>query len=106
MTMMKKQRLIAFFLLLSMSFSMLHAYVIDELDTHPCTASEYVHNFTADSDCQSEDICHLHHFFHIAFLLPLTQSVVTHKHFRQIPQSTQKIYDFNSHNNFLKPPIL
>ena len=36
-----------------MSFTILHAYVIEALDTHPCHVSEYVHDFNDNSDMVS-----------------------------------------------------
>ena len=88
-----------------MSFSIVHAYVIEALDTHPCQASEYVHDFNDNSDMENDDICHIHHFFHIVYILPDVYVELLHKNFGEKPSSNSKTYEYNSLNNLLKPPI-
>ena len=103
-----KNRLLTFLLLLSMSFNIAHAYVIEALDTHSCHVSEYVHDINdnlKNDTAEDDDICHIHHFFHIAFILPEINSELLHEVFTLKPYSNTKTYEFNSYDNFLKPPI-
>jgi len=104
---MKKKALILL-LLISMSFSALHALVIEAMDTHLYTQSEH---FLSDKTMvQNEgvdevDICHIDHLFHIAFILPDLVLRLDTKHFSQTPRSVNTIYEYKSYDNFLKPPI-
>ena len=101
-----KNRLLTLFLLFSIGFNVAHAYVIEVLDTHSCHVSEYVHEVNdTENTVVDDDICHLHHFFHIAFILPEIKNELRHKGFTQKPYSNTKTYESNSYNNFLKPPI-
>ncbi|MEN4045659.1 MULTISPECIES: hypothetical protein [Sulfurimonas] len=100
-----KKRLLTFVLLLSMSFNILHAYAIEVLETDPCQVSEYVHEFSNNSETADNCICQLHHCFHIAFILPEINIPFARENFSQKPYSNIKIYEFNSYDNFLKPPI-
>ena len=90
-----------------MSFNIAHAYVIEALDTHPCHVSEYVHNMNDNlsNDMADDDICQIHHFFHIAYILPEIKSELSHESFTLKPYSNTKAYEYNSYDNFLKPPI-
>ncbi len=88
-----------------MGFNVVHAYVIEALDTHPCQVSEYVHDVSGSSEIADDDICHLHHFFHIAYILPEIDVKLSHKTFDVKPYSNIRIYEYNSYDNFLKPPI-
>ncbi|MBA1433264.1 MAG: hypothetical protein FAF04_06695 [Epsilonproteobacteria bacterium] len=101
-----KTRILTLFLLLAMSFSIGHAYVIEAFDTHPCQVSEYVHEIgDTTASATGEDICHLDHFFHIATILSEANFLFSRKSFAQQPHSNTKRYEYNSYNNFLKPPI-
>ena len=102
-----KNKVFTLFLLLFMSLNVVHAYVIEMLDTHSCHVSEYVHNIndTLKSDAVEDDICHMHHFFHIVFILPETIHEPSEKGFTQKPYANTKTYEYNSYDNFLKPPI-
>ncbi len=88
-----------------MSFSVVHAYVIEVLDAHPCQVSEYVHDLNNESEIADDGICHLHHFFHIAYILPEVDVKLSHKTFDAKPYSTITLYEYNSYDDFLKPPI-
>ncbi len=89
-----------------MSFSVLHAFVIEALDTHACQVSEYVHDMSDQTEEFSEgDICHIDHFFHISFIIPELQIELCYQNFSQKPLSRNKIYEYSSYDNFLKPPI-
>lgn len=88
-----------------MGFNVVHAYVIEALDTHPCQVSEYVHDVSGSSEIADDDICHLHHFFHIAFILPTVSFKFSQDNFTQNPFSKSSLYEYDSSKNFLKPPI-
>jgi hypothetical protein len=101
-----KKKLLTLFLLLSMSFSVLHAFVIEALDTHSCEVSEYVYELSEQVyEVTEDDICHLDHLFHISFIIPQLQVAFLCQNPSQKPSSTDKIYEYNSYDNFLKPPI-
>ncbi len=101
-----KNRLLTFFLLCSICFNIAHAYVIEVLDTHSCQVSEYVHEVNdIENVVADDDICHLHHFFHIAFILPETNVILSRENFAAKPYANNKKYEYNSTKNFLKPPI-
>ena len=103
---MKTRKIVNFLVLLAMSFSTLHAYAIDLLDSDHCEVSEYVQEFSQPGDHdQSGDICQIHHEFHIAFVMPEVTIIPTEPHFSSAPMSTLAIHDFTSLKNFLKPPI-
>ena len=100
-----KNRLLTLLLLFSMSFNIAHAYVIAVYDTHPCQVGEYVHEFQDAHGIETDDICHLHHFFHMAFILPSTQLILSHEDLKTQRATENMHYKYNSHKNFLKPPI-
>ncbi len=100
-----KNRLLTILLLFSISFNIAHAYMIDALDTHPCQVNEYVHEFHDDSNIPADDICSLHHFFHIAFILPEIDDLVISEYLTTKPSTKAQHYKYNSYKNFLKPPI-
>ena len=88
-----------------MSFQVLHAYVIDALDTHSCEVSEYVIEFSQPiSDDITGDICNIHAEFHTAFLIPQNTFLPKDCTLSEVPQSFIKIYEFTSNQNLLRPP--
>jgi hypothetical protein len=101
------KRLLTLLLLLVMGFNIAHAYVIEVFDTHPCSMSEYVHdiNDVLQNDMTESDICHIDHFFHIAFILPELEISLSRSNFAHLPFSNIQRYEYNSYDNFLKPPI-
>ena len=103
MTMQK--RLLTLFLLLSISFNILHAYVIEAYDTHPCQVTGYIDEFHTPENVPTDDICHLHHFFHIAFILPEVILHVPKQHISKQYLLENKHFKNDSHQEFLKPPI-
>ncbi len=103
---MKKNRLLIFLLLLAMSFQVLHAFVIDALDTHSCKVSEYVIEFSQPiSDDITGDICNIHSSFHNVFLLPNWVQTVSKINISQKPFTTCFSYEFSPYNKIVKPPI-
>ena len=103
---MKTRKIVNFLVLLAMSFSTLHAYAIDLLDSDHCEVSEYVQEFSQPGDHdQSGDICQIHHEFHIAFVMPEVTPMPNELKFSGAPFSTSAKHDFQSLKNFLRPPI-
>jgi hypothetical protein len=101
-----KKRLLTFLLLLSMSFLSLHAFVIEALDTHPCSVSEYLHEINeAAHETTEGDICQIHHHLHISFVVPEFYRGILYESHSQNPSSTDKLYEYHLQKNFLKPPI-
>jgi hypothetical protein len=101
-----KNRLLTLFLLLSLSLNIVHAYVIEAFDTHSCQVNEYVHEFNESSEMADDDICHIHHFFHTAFIVPINEDFISEIKIEDRPLATQSSYTYNNLENFLKPPIL
>jgi len=105
----KKGKLVTFVLLFAISFSTLHAYAIDFLDTNQCSASEYVEEIANESthhDYKSGDVCSVHYLFHMAFIIPVYKNFISVISRKDKPLSTQSSYTYNNLENFLKPPIL
>lgn len=100
-----KKQILTIFLLLSISFNVVHAYIIKLIDTKPCQVSEYVHEINSNYEIEDDDICKIDYLFHIAFILPEITTPLSREHIPQKPFSFMKIYKFNSCDDFLKPPI-
>ena len=106
---MKNKKLITLVLLFAISFSTLHAFAIDFLDTDQCSTSEYVAEIAHESahhDHESGDICSVHHLFHTAFIIPVYEDFISEINTEDKPLSIQSSYTYNNLENFLKPPIL
>ncbi len=101
-----KKKILTFVLLLAMSFQVVHAFVIDALDTHACEVSEYVVEFSQPiSDDISGDICNIHSEFHNTFLVP-PQMFLSHKiTISEKPFSKLLSYEYISYDYTVKPPI-
>jgi hypothetical protein len=65
---MKKHNFWTILLLISFSFSIAHAFVIESNEVSHCTIQEYVQEFSQSNDCG--DLCDIRHMFHISFILP------------------------------------
>ena len=105
---MKKTKLLSIILLVTFSFSSLHAFAISFLDEAHCSVDEYVleiDNLVVHSDTSDSDICDIHHIFHTPFLLPKDVVIVEEDTLCVTPVTSIKRYSFNSLKNFLKPPI-
>lgn len=106
---MKNNKLVTLVLLFAISFSTLHAYAIDFLDTDQCSASEYVEeiaNASTHHDYKSGDVCSVHYLFHMAFIIPVYKDFISDINREDKPLLTQSSYTYNTLENFLKPPIL
>ncbi|MCD6191019.1 MAG: hypothetical protein J7K14_05705 [Sulfurimonas sp.] len=102
---MKRKNILTFLLLLSMSFSIVHAYAIDMLDTHECHVSEYVEEFSQPiNDDISGDICNIHAAFHTSVIMPENIVISKKNSSYEKPQSFVKIYEYQSNENLLRPP--
>ena len=102
-----KNKMLTLVLLLAISFSTLHAFAIDYLDTDKCTTSEYVEEITNESSHhENGDVCSVHYLFHTAFIIPPYQNFISEISAKDKPFSTQISYSYNNLENFLKPPIL
>lgn len=103
---MKRQRLIAIFLLFAMTFSSLHAFAIDLLDTDHCSTQHYVLELEQSPSAELHgDVCDIHHAFHVPFVLLETLHLFNTPTVAEIPLDTVLGHDFFSYDNFLKPPI-
>ena len=101
-----KQKLISVIVLFMMSFSVLHAYVIDAVDEDHCSISEYVQELDQCSEHEiSADICDIHHAFHTPFVL-LETTTDSKKILVFTPLVFQvKTYNFQLNNTPIRPPI-
>ena len=106
---MKKNKLLTLVLLFAISFSTLHAFAIDYLDTNSCNVGEYVEEIANESthyNHKSGDVCSVHYLFHTAFIIPAYQDFISEMSIEDKPLSKQVPYTYNRLKNFLKPPIL
>ena len=88
-----------------MSFSIVHAYAIDMLDTHECHVSEYVEEFSQVAhDDVDGDICKIHAAFHTSVIMPDNIVMPKKNSANEKPQSFVKIYEYQSNKNLLRPP--
>lgn len=65
---MKKHKIWTLLLLISMSFSMLNAFIIESNEKDHCTLQAYVQEFSQPTHCG--DLCDIRYMFHISFILP------------------------------------
>ena len=102
---MKRNKILTFLLLLSMSFSVVHAYAIEMLDAHESHISEYVLEFSQPTQGDTkDDVCNIHAGFHISFIVPENIIVSQKTNSSERPLSLVKIYKYQSNENLLKPP--
>jgi len=101
---MKTKNILTILLLLSISFSIIHAYAIEILDTDKSHLSEYILE-TSHTDTQHDDnVCDIHNAFHTVFILPSNIIVDKDISTSQKPIFTPKNYTYNSLQNLLRPP--
>jgi len=102
---MKNKNILTALLLFFMSFQVLHAYVIDELDTHACEVSEYVQEFSQPVNLDDpSDICNIHAEFHLSFIVPQNLELPARKKIQEQPYSHLISYDYDVAKTFLIPP--
>ncbi len=102
---MKRKNVLVLLMLFLLSFNMLHAYVLDVLETHKCGVPEYVHDFSVLDEHIDGDICHMHAAFHTACILQKNIIVLETSYRSHTPSFFGQIYTYTPYNNFLKPPI-
>jgi superfamily I DNA/RNA helicase len=97
-----KHKLLHIILLFTISFSTFHAFAVDILDSEHNHVVEYVQ----DSDhLESDDsLCHIHHFFHISYIIPEKITLTKEQSTLQNPLYFEKNYSFESTQKLLKPP--
>ena len=93
-------------LLFAISFTTLHAFSLNFLDTEHCSVDEYIQEIEyKNMDELSGDVCDIHHEFHLPFLLPTTSILPSHAKHSDVPQTYLHVHHFTSPQSFLKPPI-
>ena len=103
--MMKKRKLLTFVLLFALSFTSLHAFVIDALDTHSCNAHEYVQEFSAQDIPINGDICHIHAAFHTVVILSELSISLESMTLNAVPHFFINSYEYTPYNTLFKPPV-
>ena len=98
------KNIVTFILLFSMSFSIVHAYAIEILDTDKSHLSEYILEASHTNTQHNDKICDIHNAFHTVFILPTNIIVDKDISTSQKPLFTPKNYTYNSLQNLLRPP--
>ncbi|MDF1883183.1 hypothetical protein JHD49_04455 [Sulfurimonas sp. SAG-AH-194-C21] len=102
---MKNKNILTLLLLFVMSFQVFHAYIIDELDVHACSVSEYVQEFSQPVHLdEPNDICNIHSGFHLAFIVPQNLKLTQTQSLKEQPYSHLISYDYDATKTFLIPP--
>lgn len=100
---MKKHNFWTILLLISFSFSIAHAFVIESNEVSHCTIQEYVQEFSQSNDCG--DLCDIRHMFHISFILPDNSLIIQFDN-RLIPYPYfHQDYKGNFSFSSFRPPI-
>ena len=103
---MKTGKLISIFLLMALSFSTMHAFAINFLDSDHCSVSEYAQEIEQASEHEHSGDGHdIHHAFHVLFLLPESMPVNVQRQPVLTELSSSESYTFYLQNNILQPPI-
>ena len=101
---MKTKNILTILLLLSMSFSIIHAYAIEILDTDKSHLSEYILDNSHTDTKHNDKVCDIHNAFHTVFILPSKINLNRDISTSQKPLFTPKNYTYNSLQNLLRPP--
>lgn len=100
---MKKHNFWTILLLLSFSFSIVHAFVIEANIVEHCAVQDYVQEFSQSTDCG--DLCDVRHMFHISFVLPIQTKLSEFERPIFVPVYNLEYYlSYNPPSNF-RPPI-
>lgn len=103
---MKMGKLISIFLLMALSFSTMHAFAINFLESDHCSVSEYVQETEHASEHKHSGDSHdIHHAFHVLFVLPESMPVNVQRQPVRTELSSAESYTFYLQNNVLQPPI-
>lgn len=100
---MKKNTFWTVLLLLSFSFSMVHAFVIEANEVDHCTAQEYVQEFSQSNNCG--DLCDLRHMFYQSFTIVNTTILFDYNDHSDTPVYIEKNYLFQLNPLSFRPPI-
>ena len=104
---MKIRKLVSTLLLLSMSFSILHAYTISFFEENHHNVHEYVQEFSKlSSHDEIGEICDIHYEFHIVYLPPEPMQFHTQTLPDKLSVAYHLSYQFQTIDDFLKPPIV
>jgi hypothetical protein len=105
---------ITFSLLFAISFSIVHEYAFAFYDDKHCDTTEYVKEFQGpivhdidshESSAHEDDICDTHFEYHQAFLLLPNSHLLNGYDLRSNITLTKEIYQFQTNQKFIKPPI-
>jgi len=99
----KKIKLLNILLLLLLSFSISHAFIIE--DEHHSSVNEYIDEFSHSLHDDADKPCDLHCEFHISYILTDAFCIQTNSQITLQPFSKSKLYIYHLLYNFLKPPI-
>jgi hypothetical protein len=100
---MKKRNFWTILLLLSFSFSIVNAFVIESNEKGHCSIQQYVQEFSQPTHCG--DSCDIRYMFHISFILPAqTQLVECESHTFAPIYNSEYYISHNPPSNF-RPPI-
>ena len=93
---MKFKGIVIAWVLVSLSFSVLHAFAIDIADDTKSHLSEYISAKSSKNINHDDNICDIHSQFHTTFIIP--NGVVFFKDIQLIQTHTfvDKIYKYNS----------
>jgi hypothetical protein len=101
---MMKNKIVLIFLLLSMSFSIVHGLVLGHDDAH-CGVESYLEEFDSPSDHCDDDACNSHFMFHISYILPTQHTMLQEIQINLAPKTQLFKYNLNLLIEFFKPPI-
>ncbi len=98
------KRVIQLILLISLSFNIAHASIIASHDQcHQENANEYVQEQAGSQECN--DLCDIHHFFHMSAIMTLTDTFNTLSLYSELPKTTLLSYHPPFKETENKPPI-
>lgn len=100
---MKKHNFWTILLLISFSFSIAHAFVIESNEVSHCTIQEYVQEFSQSNDCG--DLCDVCHMFHISFILPIQTQLSEFESPIFVPVYNLGYYISHNPPSTFRPPI-
>lgn len=110
---MKIKSFITFFLLLAISFSIVHEYAFAFYDEHS-NVTAYVEELQGSAACTAvsselcicdNDMCDIHFEYHQAFLLLSESALLQVYTLRSDIILTKESYQFQTYLKFIKPPI-
>jgi hypothetical protein len=102
---MKLKNIVILSLIVSISFSIMHAYALNDINTNEhCTIEQYITEI--QTPVNHGDICDIHFELHQTFL-PLEKLCLNYiKHNLEKNIIKKEFYTFFNNKEFLKPPIV